>query len=267
MFRRGSVAFILALVAMTGSLSGCDGGFNFSAQGSIEDATVAEVFRGLGMRFVSDGEDEDQAEVKLKLTEQAAVAAGIDTKAKLLDLLSRNPHYSDVKLSAIRSETGRGEATMARVTFKVDRSYDATLIFLVREARIFGPLRKHWLPLLMSFAVSDAKQDPVNVFADDAVALATVLAPNPEEFAKLVGRAEAEAQKAQTVAKAEQAKQDAERRAQVEKNCSQTAQEGEGDFEVDPSLSDDAKAKAYEAHRRLVKEDIAKCVQERLGQQ
>lgn len=235
-------------LAMVSCLSACDGGINISADGAVRSMTAGEVFRGVAFRHETIGEDENKSDTRRALYERAASDSGVKVDAKLLDLITANQHYSDLDLSGQRvaGAMGGDGAALVKLGFKVDHRYEVEVNFIVPERRFIGPVYLHKLPILNGVSLS-ASGKPMQLGLDDATLLIRAIGSDHDALANLLNKV---AQRSQG-------------NADLEKACRQ--QLSNGDFEVDPSLTDKEKEKAYGDHQRQVEVDVANCVHGRMS--
>ena len=224
------------------SLAACDGSINFTDEGSVKNASVKEIFRGLAQDQEMINEDPKLTENRRSAYVVAANRTGVNTKKKLMDAIYDNPNYSDVNITGHRMPGNDETMDIVEISFKVMNEFNVKINFLVPEKKIAGPLRLNKLPIMNSINTTTNDDQQINLGADAEV-FAKMLNKNPDLLKMNIQR-RWKIQQASNAAAADEKLQ----------SCKAAAMSNEGDIEPNPALNDDEN----KAEIKKIQDDIDK---------
>jgi hypothetical protein len=150
MFKHIVQAMLLALILALGA---CDGSFNTSPEGAVQDASVRDIFRGLASSRGEFQEDRDKENARKGLYELIATKAGVNLDKAFLATLQANPHFGSIEVKSASLGAGDESLVLIAVRFVVDGHATAQMNFLSPQKPFLGPIRMSKLPMLDSVQV------------------------------------------------------------------------------------------------------------------
>lgn len=253
------ISLWVSVVMVLLSLGGCDGDVGFhDAAGALERASGRKLVRGLADQGQQVNEDEETTRNRRDMVEALAKRQGLILSDDLGEILRGNKRYHDIVFTSPMAEVPGLPAYPVQVEFDIEGGYHAQMQFLVQQATMLGFVHLTKLPIFDSGSVKHGGDvlhiPPVDLFgltlAGDHNALK---ARSDQVWGGIQARQAAAA--SSIAASAAQALADAK-----QADCEKQVHSQDGDFEVDPSLSDADKQAAVAKFQDEQSVQLKQCV-------
>jgi hypothetical protein len=177
-------AMIACIASISVMLAACDGSLNFSDEGSVKNATIESIVRGLAQDHEQINEDENITNNRRTMLVMGASQVISDIKKNFPDALRSNPNFKNINVTGQRllpKNSDNETINKVNVTFDVQGGYQANIEFLVPEKVLIGPIRLNRLPILTDIYIIRDKIS-FKLFDDKAAILIGLLSTDKDLF-------------------------------------------------------------------------------------